>query len=274
MEYKIFDKDEREEIEGRIGKKIQEIRKKKVRKIVNGQNLILRQSDFSQIIHKPTRFINSIEKNTAKQPLDVFTFINICNALNTTSNSILSDFITDDLENTSFNKIDMPIKEIIKELIDVISDNSDTGITHNIEHKPFNKQILRQRIKKFREDKNMTARELSSKLKKSHSYINNIETGNSSLTIPAMIELCNTLDVTPNDLLQPFLTTNKLTDYNNLNSENKAIVDSLIRICNQKQQKIGYISKRIATPEEMAKYNIKPKFSRAEQNRYYSDGKI
>ena len=48
-------------------------------------------------------------------------------------------------------------------------------IEYLIENKKFDEYILRKRIKSFREDKNIGIRELASKLRKSHSYINNIE---------------------------------------------------------------------------------------------------
>lgn len=268
-EINIYPKKAKNEILNKIVNIIKKIREEKCSNPKKNERNMMTKINVSKRLGEKTRFVSELEQGDIE--LDLFTFINMCNVLNISSNMVLSEFIKNDVDTKSFETLNKNKKEIIKELVDVISDSSDTGITHSTEYKKFDEYILRKRIKSFREDKNIGIRELASKLRKSHSYINNIEKGNSNLSIPAMIELCNALDFTPNDLLQPFLTTNKLNDYNNLNSENKAIVDALIKICNQKQQKVGYMSKRMATPEEMAKYNIKPKFSKAEQDRYYSE---
>lgn len=259
MERKIYSKTERKSIDASIGKKIQEVRRKTIRKQTHKKTIIVSQRYLSQQICETTRFIGNIENNTSKKPLDVFSFINICNALKVSSNSILAEFIPNDLEINAFNQLNEDTKNILKKLVDTLLNSSKENFTEQMETQTFNNAILAQRINDVRNNRKMKSRELSTKINRSHGYINNVEKGISKVTLPALIDICNTLDCTPNDLLQPFLNKNDLNDYKSLSSEHKHLIDTLIKICNEKQQEFGYVNTRMATPEELEKYGIKLK---------------
>lgn len=213
------------------------------------------QKNLSKFISEKTRFMQELEEG--KIELDLPVFINLCNALKIDSTDVLEDFIIKDKELNVFKKLNTETQEIIRKYITNVADNSKQE-NANIKT-DFDIGILGNMIKDIRKSKGISSRELSNKIDYSHSYINNIENGViSEIGLPAFINICNALDCSPNDLLQPFLNNNNLEDYNNLNSNHKQFIDSLIRICNEKQQEFGFVTTRKATPEELAKY-FKPR---------------
>lgn len=247
MNSKINEKQElmNQEMYKKIIQKLVEIRKKKT----------IPQRVLSKILGKKQRFINEVENG--KEELDLVTFINICNALGIISNNILSEFITNDLENCSFDKLDTNTQKIIKNLVDAIANNSQDKIQNQIEAQHFSSDIMAQRLSDFRKDRKIGSRELSDKLNFAHGYISNIEKGVTNINLATFVDICNVLECTPNDLLQPFIKNYNFNDYNNLKPENKYLVDTLIRICNKEQSEVGYLSKRKMTPEELEAFNKK-----------------
>ena len=213
---------------------------------------------LSERLNEKTRFMQEFEE--AKIEPDLLTFINLCNALKISSVDILSEFIIEDMELTNFRKLDTNKKEILKKCIKALEDDSELENINKIEVKKFDNKIMVNRLKTFRENRNIGSRELSSKISHSSGYVSNIENGKiKEINLSTFIDICTNLDCSPNDLLRPFFSNNDLTDYNNLNSNHKHLVNSLIKICNGKQQEFGAVTERIATPEEMAKYGIKLK---------------
>jgi len=70
----------------------------------------------------------------------------------------------------------------------------------------FDTNILGQKISEYRKLRGYSQRKLATKLQKGHSYINEIEHGNNNISITSLIDICNILECTPNDLLHPFVT--------------------------------------------------------------------
>lgn len=93
-------------------------------------------------------------------------------------------------------------------------------------------------IKLARLKKGLTQEELSEKCNVSSQYISAIESGRTSGSLSLMIEICNILDVSPNNIFGNTVknsndSTNVLSNelsfsYLKLNSENKKFVDNTI----------------------------------------------
>lgn len=103
----------------------------------------------------------------------------------------------------------------------VVADNQNTPM-------PFDMNILGKQINKYRKKANFNQRELCKQLKKGHSYINEIEHGNNSLSIPALIDICTVLQCTPNDLLQPFISIPSLNTTRKMTDEDRERIEKLV----------------------------------------------
>lgn len=182
--------------------------------------------NISKKIGQSTRFFSKIEEG--KIELNFSTFINLCNALNTNPSTILSEFVTTDIENTSWNKLDENTKRIIANFIDILANDSNQNSQVEIMKKEYTKELLGQEIHIYREKLGFSQRELSEKLNVSHGYINNVENGNNDVSLSSLINICNVLQCTPNDLLFPFINNKKTNKYDQLSESNKHIVDTLI----------------------------------------------
>ena len=76
------------------------------------------------------------------------------------------------------------------------------------------KKVLSTNIKALRLKANLTQEELAEKSEISLTFLKDIERSRSSVSIPTLISLCKALNVTPNDILRDFFTTQ------NLNADN------------------------------------------------------
>lgn len=222
------------------------------------------QRHLSERLNEKCRFVQELEEG--KIELNLLLFINLCNALRIKSSDILGDFITEDNELNDFQNLDENTQEIINEFISSIK-NDIKMEKSNFEVDNFNNELLIKRIIGFCESKNISLRELNKRIDRSHSFINNMN----QLKIADFVKICNALDCSPNDLLKPFFNKQDSDEYVNLDSKNKFLVDTLIKICNNKQQKTGYVKVKKAAPKEVKNNKYTPKMSKEEWDRYYKD---
>ena len=183
MEDKFYSKTDSKKIESAIVEKLKEVREEKMNyyKQVNkrySHNPFTRLH-LSTDLKEKTRFIKELEEGNNK--LEFYTFINLCNKYEISSTKVLSEFITKDTSN-----------EIKEEPLQSILQNSNPI--------KYDSKVFGDKIKKYRKLKNMSQRGLSQKLGFGHSYINNIENGTNDISISALINICNELECTPNDL--------------------------------------------------------------------------
>ncbi len=96
-------------------------------------------------------------------------------------------------------------------------------------------RILGSNLKKARNEKKLTQEFVAENVNISTDLLRNIENGRNIGSIPTLLNLCNFLEITPNDLFEPLLTTRKstldtkLTEYLNLISkEDKEILKEII----------------------------------------------
>lgn len=99
-------------------------------------------------------------------------------------------------------------------------------------------KIIGNNIQLARLKKGLTQEKLSEKCNISSQYMSAIESGRASCSLPLIIEICNILDVSPNNVFGNTVknandSTNVLTNelsfsYLKLNDENKKFVDNTI----------------------------------------------
>ena len=96
-------------------------------------------------------------------------------------------------------------------------------------------QVLGSNLKKARIQKKLTQDFVAENVNISTDLLRNIENSRNIGSIPTLLNLCNFLEITPNDLFEPLLTTKKdtldtkLTEYFNLIlKDNKEILKKII----------------------------------------------
>ena len=72
-------------------------------------------------------------------------------------------------------------------------------------------QVLGKNLKKARIEKKFTQDFVAESVNISVDLLRNIENGRNIGSIPTLLNLCNFLEITPNDLFKPLLTTKKPT---------------------------------------------------------------
>ena len=68
-----------------------------------------------------------------------------------------------------------------------------------------------QRIRKIRKARNMTQEQLAEKVNISTTHMSHIETGNTKLSLPVLVDLANALEVRTDDLLYDKVTAERST---------------------------------------------------------------
>ena len=96
-------------------------------------------------------------------------------------------------------------------------------------------QILGTRLKKARIEKKLTQDFVAENVNISTDLLRNIENGRNIGSIPTLLNLCNFLEITPDTLFEPLLTTEKqtldtsLTQYlASISKEDKEILKKII----------------------------------------------
>ena len=72
-------------------------------------------------------------------------------------------------------------------------------------------EVLGKNLKIARKDKKLTQEFVAEKVNISADLLRNIENGRNIGSIPTLLNLCNFLEITPDDLFSPLLTTEKET---------------------------------------------------------------
>ena len=72
-------------------------------------------------------------------------------------------------------------------------------------------EVLGKNLKIARKDKKLTQEFVAEKVNISADLLRNIENGRNIGSIPTLLNLCNFLEITPDDLFRPLLTTEKET---------------------------------------------------------------
>lgn len=96
-------------------------------------------------------------------------------------------------------------------------------------------KVLGVNLKKARTQKKLTQDFVAESVNISTDLLRNIENGRNIGSIPTLLNLCNFLEITPNDLFEPLLTTKKVTldtklseYFNLLSKEEKEILKEII----------------------------------------------
>lgn len=96
-------------------------------------------------------------------------------------------------------------------------------------------QVLGCRLKKARTDKKLTQDFVAENVNISTDLLRNIENGRNIGSIPTLLNLCNFLEITPDTLFEPLLTTEKqtldtsLTKYiSSISKEDKEVLKKII----------------------------------------------
>ena len=72
-------------------------------------------------------------------------------------------------------------------------------------------EVLGKNLKIARKNKKLTQEFVAEKVNISADLLRNIENGRNIGSIPTLLNLCNFLEITPDDLFRPLLTTEKET---------------------------------------------------------------
>ena len=80
----------------------------------------------------------------------------------------------------------------------------------------MNRKALGKRLNKARKDRKITSENLSDVLDMSPVYIRQIESGKKIPSLPAFVNICNIINVSPDYLLSDSLKINAHDDYNKL----------------------------------------------------------
>ena len=103
------------------------------------------------------------------------------------------------------------------------------------ENKEHTLKIIGQNIKRIRLLKGLTQEQLAEKLDKSINFISIIERGESGISIPTIIDICNALQINSEDIFKGLLNKQVVTDdefitnsLNMFNREDKKIVKAII----------------------------------------------
>ena len=96
-------------------------------------------------------------------------------------------------------------------------------------------QVLGTRLKHARNEKKYTQEFVAESVNVSPDLIRNIENGRNIGSIPTLLNLCNFLEITPDYLFEPLLTTNKDTldtvlqkEFSSISTESKEILKRII----------------------------------------------
>lgn len=96
-------------------------------------------------------------------------------------------------------------------------------------------QILGTRLKKARNEKKLTQDFVAENVNISTDLLRNIENGRNIGSVPTLLNLCNFLEITPDILFEPLITTEKqtldtaLTKYvTSISKEDKEILKQII----------------------------------------------
>lgn len=96
-------------------------------------------------------------------------------------------------------------------------------------------QVLGPRLKKARHEKRLTQEFVAESVNISADLLRNIENGRNIGSIPTLLNLCNFLEITPDFLFEPLITTKKntldttLTEYvASISPEDKEILKQII----------------------------------------------
>lgn len=116
----------------------------------------------------------------------------------------------------------------------------------------LNKQNINERIgkqvNKYRKSRNLTQEQLAEKLKVSVNFITLLENGKSGVKLETLIKLSNILNVTPNDLLQDFISSYRPTGY-------QQHILNLISKMNERDQKVVKRMTESLLAEQDEEYN-------------------
>ena len=91
-----------------------------------------------------------------------------------------------------------------------------------INHKnELNKEVAKV-LQKIREEKNLSKTEVAERACMSLTYLGQLESGEYGLTFTKLINICNALEISPNELLEDFIIGDKVNDdliYNELQGD-------------------------------------------------------
>lgn len=76
------------------------------------------------------------------------------------------------------------------------------------------KNAIAYTLKQYRVEADLTQAQLAEKAHISTEFLQDIEYSRSGVSIATLINLCNALSITPNDILRKFLSTNNVDDDN------------------------------------------------------------
>lgn len=95
--------------------------------------------------------------------------------------------------------------------------------------------VIGYRLKKARLEKKFTQEFVAEKLNISTDLLRNIENGRNVGSVPTLLNLCNFLEITPDTIFEPLITTKKdtldtkLTKYiSSISKENKEVLKNII----------------------------------------------
>lgn len=69
--------------------------------------------------------------------------------------------------------------------------------------------VIGERVKQVRTSRNLTLEQLSEQCEITEGHLRNIESGNRFPSVPVLIDLCNALKVSSDELLKPLLDINE-----------------------------------------------------------------
>lgn len=95
-----------------------------------------------------------------------------------------------------------------------------------------------KRVAQVRKARNLTTKELGERLSLSHSHLRLVENGQKMLSVPALIDLCRELQITPNFLFQAELPDNiELSGkIDKLLPGNRKLVEAMIQFMLEQQE--------------------------------------
>lgn len=95
--------------------------------------------------------------------------------------------------------------------------------------------VIGNRLKKYRIEKKYTQEFVAEKINISTDLLRNIENGRNIGSVPTLLNLCNFLEITPDIIFQPLLTTKistldtTLTNYiNSISAQDKETIKQII----------------------------------------------
>jgi len=95
---------------------------------------------------------------------------------------------------------------------------------------------LGQRIRKARKAVRLTQEQLAAKTGLSASFMGHIERGSRVASLESLINICNTLNISPNQLLAASLTNTSAIEIEPLSSENRVRLSEFLALAQQTVQ--------------------------------------